>query len=398
MESEAADSISEQRPRVKYVSAAEPSGYGASAIAYMNGLREAGVPLSWTPLFQGPQGYMTAPSPSAALERLAGLNIAPETAALYGAVEDTREGEVCVLHSIPELWPRFRQSQGPHIGYTVWETTSLPPHWPAVVSTMDRLLMPSVVSADAFRAANLSVPIDVVPHIYRPSSPGADGARFREAHGIPADHTVFYSISTWTARKAVWSTLHAYCSAFTNRDATTLVVKTDFVGPAHDGDGIRRPVQRLVRDLVETYPQAPRVCLIVRSLSQTEIEDLQAAGDCFVSLTRAEGWGLGAFDAACAGKPVIITGWGGQLDYLGSDDELLVRYQLVPVRDRLGAGSYRPDQRWAVADLGDAIDKMRWVHEHRTEAAVRSEARSARLKAEFASERITARLMEILGV
>lgn len=355
------------------------------------------MPLSWTPLFQGPQGYTAATSPPEAVHLLSGLNISPETAALYDAVADTREGDVCLLHSVPEVWPRVRQSKGPHIGYTVWETTSIPPHWPAIVSTMDRLLTPSTVSAEAFRAANLSVPIDVVPHIYRPA-PAANGARFRAAYGIPADHTIFYTINTWTSRKAVWSTLHAYCSAFTNRDATTLVVKTDFVGPAHEGDSVLRPVQRLVRDLVENYPDAPRVCLIVRSLAQGEIEDLQAAGDCFVSLTRAEGWGLGAFDAACAGKPVIITGWGGQLDYLGPDDELLVGYRLVPVRDRLGAGSYRPDQKWAAADLDDAVAKMRWVHEHRGEAAARSEARSVRLKTEFASERITARLMGILGV
>jgi glycosyltransferase involved in cell wall biosynthesis len=369
-----------------------------SAIAYLHGLLKAGVPLSWTPLFQGPGGYVPAPSSGQAVRRLGQLALPVETADLYDSVGASGGGDVCLLHTIPELWSGNRQPHGHHVGYTVWETTAVPPHWPDLLASVDQLLTPSRVSAEVFAAAGVRVPIDIVPHVCRQASPLANGARFREEHAVPPDHTLFYTINAWTARKAVWSTLHAYCAAFTARDTTTLVVKTDAVGPAREGDGLRHPVQKLVNDLVSNYPDAPHVCLIVRALPQAEMDDLHAAGDCYVSLTRAEGWGLGAFDGACAGKPVVMTGWGGQLDYLSSDDAFLLDYELVPVRDRLGGGSYRRDQRWAQANLDDAVERLRWVHEHRAEASAMGARLGARLREEFASDAVIARLAGILDV
>ncbi len=381
---------------MKYVSLAEAGGYGLSAIEYMLGLRGAGMAVRWTPLFQAPGGYAPAASPEEAVRRLREMPLPPETSTLHDAVLDGAESNVAVLHSIPELWPAWRSSQGPTIGYTVWETATLPPHWPSLLASVDRLLTPSRFSADAMRTATPGARIEVVPHIHRPLPGHASGARFRKQHDVPHDHTVFYTIGSWTPRKAIWSTLHAYCSAFTSRDPTTLVVKTDAIGPSHGGDSRRHPVQQLVKSLVENYPDAPHVCLITRELPQRDLDDLHDAGGCFVSLAAAEGWGLGAFDAACAGRPVIMTGWGGQLDYLAPADALLLEYQLVPVRDRLGAGSYRPDQQWAQADIEQAIDRMRWVHAHREEAAAMGARLGARVRRQCARDRIAARLAEIL--
>ena len=72
------------------------------------------------------------------------------------------------------------------------------------------------------------------------------------------------------------------------------------------------------------------------------------------SVTRGEGWGLGPFDAATLGKPVIITGWGGHLDFLGADYPGLIAYTMAPVSGWLHGASYRPTQQWAVADRHDA--------------------------------------------
>ena len=91
-----------------------------------------------------------------------------------------------------------------------------------------------------------------------------------------------------------------------------------------------------------------------------EIEELHAGGDCFVSLCRGEGWGLGAFDAAAHGNPVVITGFGGQLDYLAGSP-YLVDFELVPVVDPMGFPSYAPDQRWAEPDLDHAAALLRAV-------------------------------------
>lgn len=381
---------------MKYVSLAEAGGYGLSAIAYVHGLRQAGVRVVWQPLFPGPGGYTSAESPAEAARRLDAMELPPEAGDLRDAVCDGGPVDVCLLHTVPELWAAHRQAGARHIGYTVWETSAIPPHWPALMASVDRLLTPSRFSAQVLADAGAQVPIDVVPHIHRPLSPAADGTRFRALHDIPSRHTVFYTINAWTARKAVWNTIHAYCLAFSADDDTTLVVKTDAEGPAHYDDRSRHPVQHLVGDLVSNYPNAPHVCLITREMAQAGIDDLHAAADCYVSLSHAEGWGLGAFEAAGSGNPVVMTGWGGQLDYLAEADALLVDYRLVPVRDALGAGSYRPEQRWAQADLDAAVDRLRWVRGNAAAAAAMGERLSVKVQRNFAAGHIIPRLVELI--
>jgi glycosyltransferase involved in cell wall biosynthesis len=94
-------------------------------------------------------------------------------------------------------------------------------------------------------------------------------------------------------------------------------------------------------------------------ISGSVINAIHAAGDAYVSLTHGEGWGLGAFDAATLGKPVIITGWGGQLDYLGPNYPGLVRYEMAPVVGWQSHLTYQATQRWAIADRHHAAQLMR---------------------------------------
>jgi glycosyltransferase involved in cell wall biosynthesis len=94
-------------------------------------------------------------------------------------------------------------------------------------------------------------------------------------------------------------------------------------------------------------------------MSGRTLEAIHAAGHAYVSLTHGEGWGMGAFDAATLGKPVIVTGWGGQVDYLGADYPGLLRYAMTPVSGWLPHASYQPTQRWASADRAHAAQQLR---------------------------------------
>jgi glycosyltransferase involved in cell wall biosynthesis len=111
----------------------------------------------------------------------------------------------------------------------------------------------------------------------------------------------------------------------------------------------------------------PAVRLVARELGDNDICALHRRGNCFVSLCRSEGWGLGAFDAAAHGKPVVTTGYGGQLDYLAGSP-YLVDYDLVPVHDPAGFPSYSPAQRWAEPDVDHGARLLREVMSNRREA------------------------------
>ena len=121
---------------------------------------------------------------------------------------------------------------------------------------------------------------------------------------------------------------------------------------------------------------------MTRELSDDELTGLHTRGDCFVSLCRSEGWGLGAFDAAGYGNPVVTTGYGGHLDYLDGSP-YLVRFDVVPVDDPAGAPSYVPDQHWSQPDLDHGAELLREVVAHRREAESQAERLSRDLLARY---------------
>jgi glycosyltransferase involved in cell wall biosynthesis len=152
--------------------------------------------------------------------------------------------------------------------------------------------------------------------------------------------------------------------SFSIDDPVSLVVKTGRMGPRSAAAAESTATETLVAELAEFYPRAANVVLIDDGLTAAEIELLHAAGDCYLSLTHSEGWGLGVFEAAAAGNPVIITGWGGQLDFLGSEWPYLIEYQMTPVMDARGRGSYLPTQRWAAPSMDHAVHLIREVYTH----------------------------------
>ena len=80
----------------------------------------------------------------------------------------------------------------------------------------------------------------------------------------------------------------------------------------------------------------PDIEIMDRYLSPADNSSLTALVDCYVSLHRAEGFGLGMAEAMALGKPVIATGYSGNLDFMTADEQ--------PAR-RLPAGPDRPGRR-----------------------------------------------------
>ena len=127
--------------------------------------------------------------------------------------------------------------------------------------------------------------------------------------------------------------------------------------------------------------------LVTRQLSDDEVRALHVRGDCFVSLCRSEGWGLGAFDAAVCGNPVVTTGYGGHVDFLAGSP-FLVRFDLLAVQDPAGYPSYAPDQRWAEPDVDDGAEMLRRVCSDRTGARSEAAARAEELRWRYRPEAV----------
>jgi hypothetical protein len=108
--------------------------------------------------------------------------------------------------------------------------------------------------------------------------------------------------------------------------------------------------------------------------SRKEMTSLMKTADCYVSLHRSEGFGLTMAEAMSFEKPVIATGFSGNMEFMNSANSHLVKFKLTEI-DR-DYGPYRGGF-WAEPDLDHAAELMRRVFKDR--AAARDLGRNARL-------------------
>ncbi len=401
---------------LKYISLAEHSGYGEAARAYLQGLSQADVPLTWTPLVwddrlgytplqrrMGLPGFYNLPAqnsreawriPSSA-RRFFSAEAANDFD-FWSLIYNKIEYDTVIMHTVPEHWPRWLKPGKLNIGMTVWETTLIPSHWRALLQLPEQLMVPSEFTRQVLIQNGVTRPIDVIPHIC--PSPGPTPSanqvdQFRSDYQIPLDHYVFYTINTWTPRKAIWQTLRAYLDAFTRHDPVVLIIKTSRLGPRDYQADTLTATDVLVHEILAEYPEPAQVRCLNQELTTEQMQVLHHLGDCYVSLTHSEGWGLGAFEAAARGKPVIMTGWGGHLEYLNSETAFLVDYDLIPVQDQLGQASYHAPQQWAQPDRSAAARWLRWVYEHPQQAREKAAPLASSLRDRFGAAVVTQKLL-----
>jgi glycosyltransferase involved in cell wall biosynthesis len=111
--------------------------------------------------------------------------------------------------------------------------------------------------------------------------------------------------------------------------------------------------------------------LLVVDPSPTDLDDLVDEADAFVSLHRAEGFGLQMADAMAIGKPVIATGYSGNLDYMNEKNACLVGYDVRMLDegdvylDPGATATYGRGSFWIDPDLDGAARWMSRIADNR---------------------------------
>ena len=124
-----------------------------------------------------------------------------------------------------------------------------------------------------------------------------------------------------------------------------------------------------------------------------------ASCDCYVSLHRAEGFGLTLAEAMALGRPAIATGFSGNVDFMPPGAGYLTAWSQAAVGE--GAGDYPADATWAEPDLDDAARQMRSVFDDREEAARRAARGRAHVTERFSAAAVGAvarRRLELVSV
>ena len=120
------------------------------------------------------------------------------------------------------------------------------------------------------------------------------------------------------------------------------------------------------------------VDILDAALSDQDKWDFLYSVDALISLHRSEGFGLTIAEAMSLGKPVVVTGWSGNMDFVCEDSAYLVDYKLAQCIDTYGVYK-QTDSEWAEADIRSATRQI--------EALV-ADSQARQVKAGFAKAKI----------
>jgi len=404
---------------IEYISYADAVGYGVAAVGYVRLLVEAGLQVHWLPYpYRAVESRRVGqPIGNAELSRgrasLIARSVAGAESRLKPLVEATSlpvDARVRIIHLLPGYWLEHLSPMTGvrHIGMTTWETDRLPQTWLPALARMDHLCVPSAHNLALLRAASERLPdATVTPHLCRETlqpPPPARLAGLARFLGIKPNDTVFYTINTWSPRKRLAALIDGFVRSFRQEERVVLIVKTsrealfdDPASPVSDRSASRVAAAIIARAADELGRPPPRIAVIADDeLADNFIDGLHTLGHCFVSLSRAEGFGLGGFDAATHGRPVIAVGYGGPTDYLGADWRGRVPHRMAPAENLSGYEWFDDGHSWPEPDDAAAFALMRDFVADPAPFRAEAEATSIRIRSQFGAESVMARLLAAL--
>jgi len=259
--------------------------------------------------------------------------------------------DTVIVHAPPYGFAPAREQDRRNIGVVAWETDTLPASWHAPVQAMDELWVPSEFCRAPFQAVT-AAPVCVIPHPVPVPEPLA-----RAFPGVPDDVFLFVAIFEWQDRKNPEGLVRAFLRAFSGRRDVALLLKVGLRVGGKPGT-----VLRYLHQWLSPMPwRSPPIYVIEEpETSSRVIAQLHARADAYVSLHRAEGFGLCMAEAMARGKPVVATGYSGNLTFMGSESAFLVDYDLVPIVQRLSTVQFfEPGMRWAEPRAEHAVEQLR---------------------------------------
>lgn len=331
-------------------------GLGEASRLYVAALQAAGLPISTTtvdpkmPLAGTAKGASPV-SKTVDFEDLAGDGHIPFNLICVNPPE------------MPAVYAGLGTSffQGRHsIGVLAWEVDKVPAEWSYTFDLLDEIWVYSRYVEEIFKAAEPGVPVMrlPLPAIAKPAT-GVDAPDFGLGQGFT--FLFLFDFNSTMQRKNPAGVIEAFTRAFRPGEGPRLLLKSI--------NGDFKPDR--FRELSRLSSRHPDVHLVDEYVTAAEKDALIASCDCYVSLHRAEGFGLPLAEAMAVGKPVVATRFSGNLDFMTEENSFLVDCTRTTVGP---AGEHYPaDGHWAEPDLDHAAALMRQVWEQPKRTAERAE-------------------------
>lgn len=280
----------------------------------------------------------------------------------------------------PEVWD-YRYN----IAFWLWELEEFPESWKKSLDLVDEIWTPSEFASNCIRKVT-DKPVLTIP--YCVTAP-TDEQYNREYFGLPEDKFLFlvmYDTNSTMARKNPMGALKAFQQAFSPEDENVgLVLK------------MNNPREEDLKALKDSLGAYKNIYYITEIMDKVVVNSLIKSVDVFVSLHRAEGFGLVMAEAMLNGTPCIATNWSSNTEFMNEEVACMVDYTFTVLEKT--SPPYEKGSRWADANVDTAAMYMKKLveePEYYAELAVKGKSYiEEKLGMEQAVRSIEMRIQEI---
>ena len=355
----------------------------------------------------------------------------------WGYLSDHKDSNIVsrVIHQMtekPDIWiqisvPNEFQKIGKYnIGVTAgMETTLCDPRWVKGANNMDLLLVSSAHSAESFRRSRFDIKDDKSDQIKESIKlntkmeilfEGADLSKYfptktstslsdieKTLDSIP-ENFCFLTTGHWMQgafgedRKNMGYTIKSFLETFKNKkQAPALVMKS------HSSTTSIMDRERMldkIDDVRSTVKgKLPNIYLIHGEVSDASMNLLYNHNKikAFVSLPKGEGFGRPFLEFSLVNKPIIASGWSGQVDFLDREFVRYVTGEIKPVhKSALVENTIIQQAEWFTPDASDTGKAYKEVFKDYSKWLVKAKRQGHSSRTNFSFEAMTTLLKQIL--
>jgi glycosyltransferase involved in cell wall biosynthesis len=176
-----------------------------------------------------------------------------------------------------------------------------------------------------------------------------------------------------------------------------LIIKTSHAGfSVMDRETTRQKIEDVLKPLGDDVPS---IYFIHGDLEEKDMASLyhHPKVKAMISFTKGEGYGRPMAEFTLTGKPIIASGWSGQLDFLPKEHSVLLEGQLTQVDESAADKFIMKEAQWFTVNYSSAANKIYDVFSKYNDYLKQSAGLRENTLKNFTLEKMNERFEEILN-